>query len=378
MKKTKILYGICGLGNGHTYRQLPIVEHLSSVAEITILAHDNSYNFYATHFKDHPSVEIIRVAVPFYVGDKNGLDFQASAASPLNQKNIFRENCLALDRVNRELGQPDLVITDYESTSAQYAYSRNAPLVTIDQQTKYLYGDFPEELSGFTFKDEIARLRMFFPRAEARLVCSFFNFSIIEKLKNEATNEIVIFPPTIKDAIAKIKRKPLPDTFLVYISSAREYPQTPESIITTLSAQKNAKFNIFVNKIESDYCKEISQPNIKIHEFDDEIFIKAMSEARGIISTAGHSLLSEAMYLGIPVYAIPVSPYEQHMNARIIDTSGFGISHPVLNSDRLDYFIKNISKFENNISKDKTILIRGNGQEKIINFLRIKFPRLKL
>ncbi len=47
MTKRKILYGICGIGTGHTYRQLPIVEHFVGKGDrLVIFAYGESLDFY--------------------------------------------------------------------------------------------------------------------------------------------------------------------------------------------------------------------------------------------------------------------------------------------------------------------------------------------
>jgi len=364
MKKHKILYGICGLGNGHTYRQLQIVEHFSSIAEVMVFAHDNSYEFYNNKFKDNPSVKVVEVAIPFYAGNKNGIDFERSVGLPINQKDIFKINCAALARASKELGKPDLVITDYESVSAQYAYAHSVPLITIDQQSKYLSGDFPEELAGFTFKDEIERLHMFFPKATARIACSFFKVPL-----RPGGDEVHFFPSTLKDSVVKMKRSPRKNSVLVYISSAREFGQTPEEIIRACSTQESSEFHVFLGQGELYDPRRFSNSNVHVYEHGNSKFDEVMQECVGIVSTAGHSLLSEAMYLGIPVYAIPVSPYEQHMNAHVISKNGFGISSPKIDSKRLVEFIENIPQFEKTIGSDTGVLLRGVGQDSIIEFL---------
>jgi len=371
MKKFKILYGICGIGNGHTYRQLPVIEYFAQTCETMIFAHGASYDFYTEHFKNNPSVRIVWVAVPFYVGAPGGLDFKATAETFLNRKqDVFKTNCLALDRAQSELGKPDLVITDYEPISAQYAYAHNVPLVTIDQQSKYLCGDFPDKIDGFTFEDEVVRLHMFFPKVDARIACSFFNVPIKDNF-----DKVMIFPPIIKDSIAKLNRSSVSNSFLVYISSAREYTQTLETVIKALAAQKDSKFYVFMDKPANNILSKNTE-NVSIYRHGDPRFTGVLKECQGIISTAGHSLISEAMYLGVPVYAVPVSPYEQHMNAEVINRNGFGISHKNIDNDRLCYFIENIPKFRDHIFKDKTVLLRGKGQDKIINFLEKNFLRL--
>jgi UDP:flavonoid glycosyltransferase YjiC (YdhE family) len=80
-------------------------------------------------------------------------------------------------------------------------------------------------------------------------------------------------------------------------------------------------------------------------------------------------LLSEAMHLGIPVYAIPLAVYEQQMNAHVIHKHGFGISHPRLEEKKLRFFIRNMPHFSRAILGDRTVLLREAGQERIIQFL---------
>lgn len=369
--KSKILYGISGIGFGHTYRQLPIIEHFSRRAKMVIFAYGASYDFYAPYFKNLHNVKVLRVAVPFFAGNKSGLDFSATAISPQNRGQDFLTiNCAALNQVSKILGKPDLVISDYEPTCAQYAYTKNVPLVTIDQQSKYLCGDFPAALHGYAYQDEIERLHMFFPRADARIACSFFRAPI-----KAGGDRVSVFPPIIKESVLKMRHNRLEhsDSILIYISSARKFIQSPAEIGRILTAQKNAHFHIFMHPADADILRKISSPIISVYKHGDKHFNDILQKCLGIVASAGHSLLSEAMYLGIPVYAIPVSPYEQHMNARIIEKNGFGMSSLRLTPKKLARFIKNIPRFRNAIKQDKTILLRGAGQEKIIRFLTRHF-----
>lgn len=72
-----------------------------------------------------------------------------------------------MQRADEFLGRPDLVISDYEPVSAQYSYALRIPLVTVDQQSKYLLADSREmpTFGDLTPNEEIARLSLFFPKA---------------------------------------------------------------------------------------------------------------------------------------------------------------------------------------------------------------------
>ncbi|MDA2922385.1 hypothetical protein MYX07_03915 [Patescibacteria group bacterium AH-259-L07] len=371
MRKHKILYGVCGIGSGHTYRQLPIIEHFLHTSRIVIFAYGESYKYYSYHFRNKKSVTIVRVAVPFYVGSHDGLDFEETARLSANQQDYLRINSKAFVKAFKILGKPDLVITDYEPVSAQYAYAYNVPLVTIDQQSKYLSGNFPSTLNGFIYRDEIMRLRMFFPHAGARIATSFFSVPA----KGRGVEVVHIYPPILKDSIVKIDRNRHRDkrSILVYISSQREFMQPIGDVASICASQKNVDFHIFTSNIHVKNLKKHPFHNIHFYKPGNPRFYKVLQECTGIISTAGHTLVSEAMYLGIPVYAIPLAVYEQHMNAHIIDKHRFGISYPGFDKKRLSYFIENNPRFVKAIKQDKNVLLRGPGQQRIIKYLERQF-----
>lgn len=367
MKTRKLVYGISGIGNGHTYRQLPLIEHFSYSCQMLIFAYGQSFEFYAKKFRNHRRVRVVKIAVPFVVGSPTGLDFNTSLRHPANQGlDFFRIQFRALALAQQWIGRPDLVISDYEPVAAQYAYAFDAPLVTIDQQSKYLIAQFPAKLGGFTYQDEIFRLRMFFPRAHARIACSFFNVPHQKKAEN-----IILFPPILKLSVLALAKKPThrdPNTFLIYLSSARDFVQTPEQIVTLLARQTDKTFHLFVPRSSvSEYPTK--RPNLKIYPHGSSAFLQILERCAGVITTAGHSLLSECMSLELPVYAIPVAPYEQHMNARILQQNGFGISAPRLDARHLSLFLRQLSTFQAKIQKDKTVLLKGSGKDAIIQFL---------
>jgi len=367
MKHRKILYGVCGIGMGHAHRQLPIIEYFAKSNKMVIFAYGESYDFYSGRFKGSKNVTVVMVAVPFYVGNKKGIDFEATRKLPANRgKNIARINNLAFKKAGRIIGRPDLVISDYEPISAGYAYAHGAPLVTIDQQSKYLAGNFPLTLRGFSYKDEVARLRLFFPRANARVACSFFRV----ETKNK---EIQILPPILEDEIINLKLNLSKNSqsILIYISSQQEFVQNLEEVARICALEKYIHFHIFAPKSIKRFPK--ATPNVSFYKKSDEHFLNVLKSCAGIISTAGHNLLSEAMFLGIPVYAIPLPIYEQNMNAYIIDKYKFGLLRPKLERRGLKLFIKNLYFYAQSIKKDKKILLRRPGQQQIIKYLEKHF-----
>jgi uncharacterized protein (TIGR00661 family) len=338
----RILYGICGIGLGHTLRQLPIIEQLAKRHRIAVFAYGKSYEFFAK--RNIKNVKVFEVAVPFYVSGKNGIDFSATAAHPANKKDFVSINCTAFAKMQHFLKAADLVITDYEPVSAQYAYANSIPLVTIDQQSKYLGKE--------GFEDEEQKLRMFFPKADLRIACSFFRIK---------TPGVLLVPPPMREEIRSLKRRKT-GKILVYLSSQQEIAQSPEEIVSILGSQQR-QYVLFAQEPGRFKAK-----NIDAHSYDAEAFLHALAECDAIITTAGHSLLAEAMYLGIPVYALPLPVGEQQMNAAMV-ARGHGVASARLEQKMLERFLHDLPRFATNIRKSK-LLLRKDGKAAILKRLQ--------
>jgi uncharacterized protein (TIGR00661 family) len=360
----KILYGVCGIGSGHTHRQLPLIEHFQVCNTIIIFAYGESLRFYTQYFAQHSNVHVYEVSVPFYVGTKDGIDFEATKLLPINQKDHQAINNIAKQHVYDEFGTPDLVISDYEPTVAEVAYELDVPLVTIDQQSKYLFGTFPTELSGQTYADEIARLLLFFPQAAARIACSFF--AVTEK--TDAV-PVLLFPPILRNPIQELAGVNRDEkTILVYLSAQQACAQSLEEIASIFKEFPDHTFHVFASGVTSAQL-----PNVHWYEHGNANFLPILARCGGIITTAGHTLLSEAMHLGIPVYALPLPVYEQQMNAYIIATGLFGVSAETVHSTTLQAFLEQLETYAANITTDQSLLLRSDGLTPITDYIESTF-----
>ncbi len=336
-----------------------------------IFAYGDSLKFFLAYFADHENVRVTEVAVPYYVGSKAGIDFAATAKRALDTGiNYTAVNNQALNEAHKYLGNTDLVISDYEPISAQYAYAYNVPLVTIDQQSKYLSGDFPTQLNGHGYIDEVERLRLFFPKAAARIACSFFTVP-----KRIGTEKVLLYPPILRDEVKAMGGKLAkrnPKELLVYLTAQVGFGQNPAQIVEILASQPAMRFHVFIPKT-TDAATIKGSENVSLYQHGDQDFTKILSSCAGIMTTAGHGLLSEAMYLGIPVLALPLPLYEQQMNAQVIEANGFGMLAPALNPETLNRFARNLPQFARAIKTDQQILLRGDGQQEIKTFLEQNF-----
>lgn len=356
----KVLFGICGIGNGHMNRQLPVVKYLLGQGhQIMVFTYSEGLTFFKDHFPQHPNLTVIPVADPFFVGTAEGLDYEATALREENQTDFNKINCLAMHQASRDFGRPDLVISDYEMVAAQYAYAKRAPLVTLDQQSKYLIGDFAPNLNGTSYLDEVERLHLFFPLAAKRLAVSFF--SVDEGLGSHDV-EVEILPPMIRPEIMAAKGSDLSKnpSIVVYVTANQLRDIPVDAWIATIRSllPKPFEAHIFLPKVLN---LPADDAHLHFYHHGDERFDALFIAAHGVVSTAGHTLLSEAMYLEKPVYALPLPLYEQQLNAFVIHQGGFGLCEQGLSADGLRTFIHHLGAYSKNIREDKKYLIKEPG-----------------
>jgi uncharacterized protein (TIGR00661 family) len=373
MKNNKLIFGVCGIGRGHIYRQLPIISHFAKTSKVVIFAFGESYIFYKDFFVNNRNVKVFLVVVPWLHGGDVGINYQKTSSEPFNKKNNFiSQNFATMEKAYEFFaGKPDLVVSDYEPISAQYSYSLNVPLITIDQQSKYFYDGYPDQLDSLSFVEERARLNLFFPKANTRIACSFF-----QPPSNKITYsdfKITIMPPVIRNNVAKLKttEQGLPNQVLVYLSPYSSFVQNASEVLTILAKFPKHTFHLFVSK-KSDFAKTKQQlpKNIKIYFHDDGEFFNVLRSVGSAICTAGHMFISEMMFLNKPIYTIPLQTYEQKYNAKIIEDNGFGIARPKIHFTALRDFLVGITKFRHNIMSNKNILLNKEiGQVQIINLI---------
>ncbi len=77
-------------------------------------------------------------------------------------------------------------------------------------------------------------------------------------------------------------------------------------------------------------------PSLTFHKLDGEKFLKMMADCRHVVCTAGFESVSEAAWLGKPLFLVPVENHvEQQVNAIDAEQFGLGIAEKSFNLDRL-------------------------------------------
>lgn len=324
----KIVLGVCGFGLGHSIRQKPILQGLLARGHrVILIANDSSYQFYARNF---PQVPLLRVYVPVMHTNARGLDFARTASDPRNNGSesnaAFWNACGAIEQA---FGKPDIVISDYDMVSAQVAYLFGAPLITLDQQSKFLGYNFPD-IGDLSPEEHRMRLGYFFPKARARIATSFF------RINYDANPEfpVTIIPPIAGQDAKRIRTNPIPGQIALYISGASQLPQSSDDFASIFAAFPDRRFYCFADApFNHPPSNVIPVPNSRAG------FLEVLASSSAVIATAGHNLITESLYLHVPLLLLPFTTYEQQLNAHLIAQEGFGMVAKILTKDLLEQFL---------------------------------------
>jgi uncharacterized protein (TIGR00661 family) len=104
--------------------------------------------------------------------------------------------------------------------------------------------------------------------------------------------------------------------------------------------------------LRRDLKEEEREGNLVYKPFSEEGFIDDLRTARGVVASAGFTLMGEAVYLHRPMLAVPVAKqFEQILNARYLQKEGHGLHTEQITESTLREFLDRIPEFERNLSR---------------------------
>jgi uncharacterized protein (TIGR00661 family) len=91
-----------------------------------------------------------------------------------------------------------------------------------------------------------------------------------------------------------------------------------------------------------------------LKEFSEQGFVEDLATARAVVTNGGLTLIGEAVYLGKPIFSVPVgNQYEQVLNARYLEELGYGLTADRVESELLRMFLREAPKFAARVSKHR-------------------------
>ena len=313
---SRIVYGVSGEGSGHSSRAQEMIGHLLSLGhEVKAVSYDRGYR----NLKDK-----------FDVFETEGLTI-ASADNQVSVVKTFTKNMERLGPKWRKLGElrrklfnefkPDCVVTDFEPMTAYLATYFDLPLVTLDNQHRMRYMEYPmpRGLRKEALMTESV-IRAMVPRPDFALVTSYY----FGNVKNERTE---IFPPILRRAVLEA-RPSEGGHVLVYFTSVFE------SCLEVLKGFTRERFLVYGGDAQPE-----SGP-LRFRPFSADGFLADLASCKAVIATAGFTLMTESFHLGKPMLALPrKGQFEQELNGSLMAAVGYGKNCRKIDEESVGHFL---------------------------------------
>lgn len=318
----KIVYGVSGEGSGHSSRSREVIRHLESRGhEVVVVTYDRGVRNLKDDFR---VVEIVGLHL---VSENNRISKSRTLSENLE---LLPEAIEARNRVKQEVFEtfkPDAVFTDFEPLTAYLANHYRLPLVTIDNQhrMRYLEFDYPKGMrTEAKFIENVVRAIV--PKPSVSLITCFYDGPLKHR-------RCFLFAPILRSEVLRA-RPSAGGHVLVYATQAFD------ALPALLSGFENERFKVY------GFPKTGVEGNIEYFAPSSEGFLAHLAAAKGVIATAGFTLMTEAFHLGKPMLALPLKgQFEQELNAYMLDRLEYGQQSENCNRRDIASFLYDIPRY---------------------------------
>jgi uncharacterized protein (TIGR00661 family) len=335
----RILYGVVGEGMGHATRSKVVCEHLvASGHEVKIVVSGRAHAFLAKAFGDVVEIKGLTIKYVDNRMDRDGTLARNVLAAP----GIIAANVgTYFDKVSDF--RPDAVISDFDSFAYLFGKRHRLPVVSIDNQqiiSRCKLGKFAKQGVKVDYQMTKAFVRAKLPACEHYIVTTFFYPPVRRSCQEDTT----LVPPILRKAILDArKRAKAGGHVLVYQTSTSD-----TKLIDELGKIHGEKFVVYGLR------KNARHGNCTLKEFSEDGFVDDLASARAVVCNGGLSLIGEAIYLGKPIFSVPVrNQYEQILNARYLEELGYGLAAERIEADLLRLFLAETPKYASRVAKHK-------------------------
>jgi len=344
-----ILYGVQGVGHGHSIRAMTIA-HSFPQHNFLFVSDRDGYNLL------RPEYDVCRLAVNESLVSAHSLTYSGSVYSFC--KNLccgragFRKTMQRIDSF-----KPDVAITDYEPNLPGICRTIGLSCLSLDHQHVIRFGKvkLPANKNVALSLFRMA-IWMQFQKLKNYMIISFFAPPI------KAKHQVEIFPPIFRQQVLD------------------RTPSEGDHILAYHGYTTTSKFHTFLSSLPYPVrCYGMGENrvvgNVTYKKNSTDHFLDDLASCRYVMGTAGHTLLSEALFYGKPVMAFPIrNACEQFINGYYLEKNGYGLMNDAFHPSE-----NTLAIFENNQeSYKKTIQEKSFfGNEKVIAVLDRYFTTKK-
>jgi len=321
----KIIYAVAGEGFGHSSRSHLIGQRLIDTGHDCIFVGSRKSLLYLKQYFGPRVREIF------------GLSF-AYEKGRIDKSETLKKNLLKLPEANKqneelfkkhfEPFEPDLVISDFEPFSAWWAWRNRVPFISIDHEHMLTLCSLEHQAKNwFSRLTASVVTECHYVGAVAYIVVNFFKAPL-------RIDSAILAPPIVRPIVTALH--PTQEKHILIYSTTGKGRDKLQQVLHKFSQQK---FYVY------GFDKSVEYGNCIFKKRTTEGFLADLASARGVITSAGFSLISECMYLRKKMLLLPLSgQYEQMINAHYIEKLGLGISSEQLDEAAITRFLKEIDK----------------------------------
>jgi len=234
--------------------------------------------------------------------------------------------------------EPDVVISDFETWSYLYAKNHFIPVISVDNmqiidRCKHAPGIVKGVGADFRLTKAIVKTKV--AGAFRYLITTFFYPEVRKK-------DTSLHPPILRPEI--LAARPERGGHLLVYQTSTSNKALPEIL-------QRSGIECRVYGLRRDLKQDAREGRVIYRPFSEKGFIDDLRTARGVIASAGFTLMGEAVYLGRPMLAVPLrKQFEQVLNARYLEAEGYGLGADVITDARLGEFIERLPDFERKLA----------------------------
>ena len=342
----RVLYGVVGEGMGHATRSKVVCEHLLERGhEVKIVVSGRAHAFLAKTFPDVVEIKGLTIRYVDNRMDRDGTLARNLVAAP----SIISDNVSAY--YDRVVGyEPDVVFTDFDTFAFLFAKRHGLPVISIDNQQIISRCKLdPAAKKGVKVDYQMTKafVRAKLPGCDHYVITTFFEPPIRKKFRGTTT----LVPPILRRPILDAKKRARSgDHVLVYQTSASD-----TQLLPALGEIADQRFVVYGIKRHDQKSKAHAKAaNCVVKDFSEEGFVEDLATCRAVVCNGGLSLIGEALYLGKPIFSVPVrNQFEQVLNARYLEELGYGLAADAIDPQLLRLFLREHQKYAARVAKHK-------------------------
>ncbi|AQQ10156.1 putative glycosyl transferase [Sedimentisphaera cyanobacteriorum] len=318
----RILYGVAGEGFGHSSRAHITGKMLIESGHEVLFAASNK------------SLEYLNRYFPGRVCKIHGLTFHYEN-STVNLPKTFFSNFSQLPEMleinNKTFNgavkdfAPDVVITDFDPFTSNWACKNEVPCISIDHEHLMCKFEFDRPETGWferLMSDTVTKI--YLKDISAYIVLNFFN-------AHPLADNAHLAPPVIRDEAAKHKPTSEDDHVICYATTE----SCLDDFYRVFKKFPQQKFLLYGFGIEG------VEGNCIFRQRNTEEFLRDLASCRGVIASGGFSLISECLHFKKRMLVKPIhNQVEQMINAYHIDRMGAGAYVDKIDENVLDNYLE--------------------------------------